>query len=439
MIKSFFDWKRESTLKIINDPSISDEVKNKKIREYNEFVKNHFKVDRNNLLVVDKILVDSMMEWARSGECPLVLDPSDAYISIGSGLPNSYDYGGKLFDKLSDIVCVHVSPVMPEGDRIITPESAGMTNTMYFSDPNTGVVHEVPYLVGNDTIHFTLNCPVANHEVGNDWDSYEYGVMIRFDKLEKDKVLDVKGEDTYVDGIADLGSEYYLVCPLGEREKAQELNPGATIVEYDKSQMSLKDALKCLIVFNGYKLEPYGSFGWGRDSDFRGDIPDTRLLEDLVTREGYPYLKNEFGSLLHSETRYMARRMWKREYEALISLIEYNKTNGIDMPDDVLMPIMSMGGAYGLPGTVPVSVEHYREVVLPILANHGYEVGEELFEGISEKESGVKYIYKYPDHNGYMTSGMQCPAWENELRDRVIQIVKGIGQKIDENKDSKIL
>ena len=73
------------------------------------------------------------------------------------------------------------------------------------------------------------------------------------------------------------------------------------------------------------------------------------------------------------------------------------------------------------------------------MANHGYEVGEELFEGISEKESGVKYIYKYPDHNGNMTSGMQCPAWENELRDRVIQIVKGIGQKIDENKDSKIL
>ena len=52
---------------------------------------------------------------------------------------------------------------------------------------------------------------------------------------------------------------------------------------------------------------------------------------------------------------------------------------------------------------------------------------------------GVKYIYKYPDQNGNMTSGMQCPAWENELRDRVIQIVKGIGQKIDENKDSKIL
>ena len=58
----------------------------------------------------------------------------------------------------------------------------------------------------------------------------------------------IKAIHTYVDGIADLGSEYYLVCPLGEREKAQELNPGATIVEYDKSQMSLKDALKCLIV-----------------------------------------------------------------------------------------------------------------------------------------------------------------------------------------------
>ena len=127
MIKSFFDWQRESTLMIVNDPSVSDAVKDEKIREYNEFVEQHFKIDRNNALVVDKELVDAMMEWVRSEGVPLVLDPSDAYISIGSGLPNSYDYREKVFDKLSDIVCIHVSPVMPEGDKIMTPESDDIT------------------------------------------------------------------------------------------------------------------------------------------------------------------------------------------------------------------------------------------------------------------------------------------------------------------------
>lgn len=439
MIKKFFDEKRKNALKIVNDPNISDEAKNEVIAEYNAFIEKYYRVDKHNALIVDKGLVDAMMDWVKTENTPLGLEIFDSYISIGDGLPNSLDYQGNPFDKLSDILCVHISPVMPEGDRIITPETAGVTNTMVFIDPSTGITHEVEYLVGNDTIHFTLNCPVSNHEVGNDWDSYEYGVVIGLDKLEKDKVLDVKTEDTYVDGDADLGSDYYLVCPLGERDRAQELNPGATVVEYDDEHMSLKDALSCLIIFSGCKLEPYGSFGWGKDFEYRGDIPDTKLLEGLVAKEGYPVLKGEFGSLLHSETKFMARRMWKREYDALISLVEYNQANGIDMPDEILMPIMMYGGAYGLPGTVPVSVEQYKEVVLPMLNNRGYEVGEELFEGIDDKESGVKYIYKYPDATGRMVSNIDCPKWEQELRDRVVQIVKGKGQKINENSGSKIL
>ena len=176
----------------------------------------YFKFDEYGRPIITKKVAREMMKLAREGVIPFVIDEYDIGINIGSDMPNGCDYG---FQNISDFVAIHKTKIPPNNDMIMTPEDSGKTHEMGFVDPSTGIMHTFSANVGNDTIHFTLNCSVANHEVGNDWDSYEYGVMIRFDKLEKDKVLDVKGEDTYVDGIADLGSEYYLVCPFGERER----------------------------------------------------------------------------------------------------------------------------------------------------------------------------------------------------------------------------
>lgn len=377
------------------------------------------RVDEKGSIIIDYELSKRIMTAIKEREVPLILDESDLLIKMGDGMPNSETYSGELFTSLDDIVAVHVSPVPPIADTIITKESSGVKNTMTFVDPTTGIEHNVDYLVGNDTIHFTLNCVVHNHSSGNDWDSYRYGVLADFQKLDKTKILDVKSEDTYIDGNAKLGFDYFLFCPLGEGEKVGKENPGACVIEYDG--ISLSQAISCMILYSGHKLEPYGTYGWGRNHEYGFEISDVLKLEELVSSEGYPVLKGQFGNALHSETKYMARRMWKKEYEALINLIEYNNENNIEMPDEVLFMVMVYGGAYSTPGTVPVTLEDYKATVLPILEKYDYEVDGSLFEGL-EFDNDMKLIYFTPDSNGLPI--INCPNWENELRSRMIEMLK---------------
>ena len=407
------------------------------IRDFLTKTKGEIHTDESGRLIIDSELAKEIMLAVKEGRISLVLDKSDLMIIPGRGMPNSETYDAEPFKKLDDIAAIHITPVPPINDTIKTQESSGVMNCLFFADPSTGMKHAVQYPVGNDTIHFTLNCSVHNHESGNDWDSYKYGVLIGFPKLDKTKVLDVKSEDTYVDGDAELGSDYFLFCPLGEREKIAKENPGATIVEYDG--IPLSSAISLMIVLSGRKLEPYGSYGWGRNSEFGEEVPDVFELEKLVTKEGYPVLKGQFGNTLHSETKYMARRMWKREYEALIRLIEYNRENGIVMPEDVLTLVLIYGGAYSLPGTVPVTLEDYKSVVFPILMRHGYDVDDSLFEGIENNNSShLKIIYSSPDAGGLPM--IECPEWENTLRKRVIDILGNdkIKDKSDDSTFEKI-
>lgn len=373
--------------------------------------------------VVNKKFSQEFIDFLKEGKIPLVMSPLDTRFELGSDMPNN---SGSI-TSLNNLVAIHVSKIAPSNDTIITPEDSGVTNDIYFVDPNTNETHIVPYLTGNDTIHFTLNCVVENHESGNDWNSYKYGIMIPFTNLDKDKVLDVKGEDTYYDGSVNF-KNYFLFCPLGEREQIQKNNPNATIIEY--TNMTLREAMSYMIILSGYKLEPYGTYGWGENSEYSRPIPDTLSLEKIATSNGYPSLKGQFGNALHSETKYMARRMWKREYEAIITLIDYTKENGIDMPEEVIQQLILFGGAYALPGTVPVSLEEYKNVVFPILEKHGYYVDESIFEGIVEDQ---KQKFIIPGRTSYSETQLYCPEWENILRNRIINIVKNTKKTLNSN------
>jgi len=375
-------------------------------------------LDKNSRIILDSKIVYELMEAINERKIPLIMDEKDLAVSIGDDLPNSENFKGKIFNNLNDIVVVHITPIPPMQDVIRTKESAGATKNMIFIDPSTGIEHNVPYLMGDDTIHFTLNCVVNNHKSGNDWNSYKYGILTDFIKLPKSKILDVKSEDTYVDGDVKLTSGYLLFCPLGERENVAKDNPGAIIIEYNG--ITLADAMSCMIILSGHKLEPYGTYGWGRNFEYGSEVPDVYELEKLVVSERYPVLKGQFGNALHSETKYMARRMWKTEYEALISLMKYNYENNIEMPDDILTLVMLYGGAYHLPGTVPVTLESYKEVVFPILEKYGYHVDDTLFEDL-EVDNNLKVIYTQV---GEKIPVISCPSWETELRNRVIKIIK---------------
>ena len=417
MIKQYVDYKMNSYNKILQSTVISSSEKKKAMDDYSRFM-SYFKIDEYGRPIITKKVAREMMKLAREGVIPFVIDEYDIGINIGSDMPNGCDYE---FQNISDFVAVHKTKIMPSNDMIMTPEDSGKTHEMGFVDPGTGIMHTFSANVGNDTIHFTLNCAVCNHEVGNDWDSYEYAVMIGLDKLDKEQILDVKSEDTYLDGSVSLGDEYYVFCPVGQRDSILEKNPKATVIEY--SGIALNDAIARMILYSGKKLETYGTYGWDRDSDFMPSNSDNKALDKVIEREGYPNLVGIFGPSLHSETKYMSRRMWKREYYALISLLEYNKNNGIEMPDDIVQMLLMYNGAYAFPGTVPVSVDLYKEYVIPLLEEHGYQVGSDFFDGVDVTQSGMKYINHYPS-DGMMMPSIQCPEWENELRMRTIKLIK---------------
>ena len=424
MIKEYLDYKRRKVDEVINSPLVSPQEKQKVIDEYNQFIGEAFNEQYPGRIILSKKIISELMTLAKEGKIPLVLNPYDTAIVLGPDMPNAN--GDKHpFKSVSDLVAVHKTVIPPVKDTILTRENNGDVGEVIFTDPSTGKSHIVTYPSGNDTIHFTLNCPVQNHDVGNDWDSYEYAVMIGLDKLDKTKILDVKSEDTYVDGNAELGDDYILFCPLGQREKMQELNPKAMIIEYDG--ITLNQAIENMILYSGRKVEEYGTYGWGRNFEYSSANSDNVCLNELMTERDYPVLDGQFGSQLHSESKYMARRMWKREYEAILNLIEYNRENNIDMPVDIMMFLVSTCGAYATPGLLNVSVEQYKEFVLPILEKHGYDVGEELFDGISPSAEGMKYISHFADPRmqGMTMPSVQCPEWENELRSRVISIAMG--------------
>ena len=417
MIKQYYEYKLKRLKELLSGSDILENEKRSMLDEYRESLKNSFNEDSQMGVEINKTICQEMMMLVKNGEIPLGLDKYDCRILLASDMPNSDGYKDNPFQSVEDIVAVHKSPVAPIGDTIVTQENSGLTNTIRFIDPATGKEHSVSYVVGNDTIHLTLNCVVSNHEVGNDWDSCKYAVMIDFEKLDKSKILDVKSEDTFVDGNLELGDNYYVFCPLGERKEIQRDNPNATVIEYDG--ISLNQAIESMIIYSLRKLEPYGTYGWGRNFEFSGQMRDNLLLDELLEKENYPNLKGLFGHMLHSETKYMARRMWKREYEAIISLMEYNEENNIDMPDEVLLMLLMYGGAYSLPGYVPVSIESYKEYVLPVLEKHGYQVGNELFEGLSLSLDGMKII-----DTSLTPPSVNCPSWEHELRNRVIRFIK---------------
>ena len=423
MLKQYLDYKRKQVDEMIASPLIPTEDKQRAIYEYNSFIASAFSDEFPGRIMLNKKMVDEVMTLAKSGKIPLVLDGLDIAFAFGPDMPN-VNGDPHPFKQISDLVAVHKSIIPPSGDKIVTRENNGGESEMVFTEPSTGKMHRLSYPCGGDTIHFTLNCAVQNHEVGNDWDSYKYAVMIGLDKLDKSKILDVKSEDTYVDGDAELGEDYIIFCPLGERDKIQEENPNAMVIEY--TEISLNDAIAAMIAFSGRKVEIYGTYGWERNFDQLAPSYDNRELDALLAEKDYPNLQGQFGSMLHSESKYMARRMWKREYEAIIALLEYTKDNNIDMPADAVKFLIAANGAYAIPGLLTVSVDNYKEFVVPILEKHGYSI-EGLFDGINPDDSGLKYISHFADSGsgGLNLPSVNCPEWENELRDRVINIVMG--------------
>ena len=412
MLFEYLNYKLEQIYQ--ENPNLSDE---EVFKLYHENIETKFS-DNGYGLILPDFVVKEILPLALEGKIPLVLNEYD----IIAGLDIDFSHRRKNpFQALSDLISIHKTRIMPENDTIYTMEATGFEIPIVFIDPSTNIEHHTSYNCGNDTIHTTLNCPVSNHRVGNDWDSCEYATAALLSLLNLATLLDLKGEDSFFDGNLVFENPYFAFCPLGERDKMKKKNPKAIVIEY--SNISLNQAINALISYCGLKVKEFGTFGWEKDSEYLPDSPDQKYLTQLIEKEGLPCIPGK----LHSETKYMARRMWKREYNAIIALLEYNHQNKIEMPDDVLLSVLKFNNAYSLPGYVPSTIELYKEYVIPILEKHGYKVPNDLFEGITEDKT-----IKYNDstYNPYFQAMLPllpekgCPDWETSIRGRVISMIK---------------
>lgn len=381
--------------------------------------------------ILKKECADEISKMIRRKELPLVMDESDVVIGLDVDMPDNVNKRNG-FESSKDIMVVHKTPILPEKDTIHTAESNGVCGEIMFQVPGTEDVHKVPYLIGNDTIHFTLNTPVENHQYGNDWNDMKYAVVAPFSSIDKTKILDIKSEDTYVDGNVRFIGPYYVFCPEGESKKVSEKNPNAVIIEYSK-ETDVNKAVKSFIAYSGKKVKDYGSFGWGKEFEFMGEDSDEKNLRDVIAKENLPCIPGK----LHSETKYMSRRMWKREYNAYTALIKYLKENNINMPAEIIPAIVSYGGGFSLPGTVPTSIELYKEMVVPIIEKQGYKIPEDFFEGIVE-DRNIKMI---ETHTPSGQPQIYAPSWEVELRKRAINLMleRTPEKNVENVKDDKIV
>lgn len=362
-------------------------------------------------IILNSSTADELYNMIKSGKISLIMDENDKDV-LGI---DRFVYGKEVaFNELSDIALVHKTSIMPTDDTILTKEDNGVKKSILFINAESSEKEEhcVEFLSGNDTIHFTLNSAVENHEFGNDWDSYKYGILTFLSDDNKDQILDMKSEDTFFDGSVSLTGEHYIFCPYGERNEIKKANPHAIVIEY-KPGITLSEAINSFITYTGRKYKKYGSFGWGKEFDLPINDSDEKYLDAIAERENIPRMPGR----LHSETEYMARRMWKTEYRAYIALIEYLINNNINMPRELYSSILLYNGCYSIPGNVPCTIELYKKYVIPILEEHGYDIPSNFFDGI-EEDGTLKIVDTTGDY-----PAVYSPRFESILRERVIDLI----------------
>lgn len=160
------------------------------------------------------------------------------------------------------LIAVHKTNYLPNQQQIKTTANARYTRSD-FDKQNFG---DNPAAAVRQTIHFSLNGPVSSHMQGN-WDNARYGILVPLDKILEDKIVGLRGEDTYSFGNVPLnrgGTEVII-----SREAYKSMSPkeisrlkkrtGAEIVTIQSDKDSkLDDTINRRIQERGYQLFDIG-------------------------------------------------------------------------------------------------------------------------------------------------------------------------------------
>lgn len=189
-------------------------------------------------------------------ESRVLYSPSKLYVEGAMSLKKIDSETGK------GLIAVHKTNYLPNQKQIKATGNSRFSRSD-FKEGNFGADHAA---ATRQTVHFSLNGPVSSHLQGN-WDSTKYGVLVPLDKIQGDKIVAVRGEDTYAYGNVPLnrgGTEIVISKEAYKSMSPKELNrlkrrTGAEIVTIQSDKdVILDDAINRRIQERGYQLFSVG-------------------------------------------------------------------------------------------------------------------------------------------------------------------------------------
>ena len=175
--------------------------------------------------------------------------------------------------------------------------------TNYF--PKNGIIKTLLWnkLQPRETIHFTLNGTVGDHESG-EWNNVKYGILIDLKKMI-DRVINISPMDTFIMGNLKLppGSEIWVPRSEQKYEKQLEkLKGNAKIFYYNDKRDLRKEIIPNRIREKGYSVSTTGKWGWGSLSEVPKEVEE--YLTGMTGSNTFENFANKIGKYIgsHSDT-----------------------------------------------------------------------------------------------------------------------------------------
>lgn len=237
---------------------------------------------------------------------PLVLDETDTIINNESN-----------FDKLEDFVLIRKTNYSPSGDEIKTARNAGGITQERIEAG--GLIFDIEYETPRDTVHFSVNGEVGDHEAGK-WENSKYAIIVPL--VNVDNIVNSRVEDTFVRGNVDI-KKGYLLCPIDEIDKIKEDNPNLTVIGYNGENVD--GFADIFISMLGYKCEKVKDDGWSNSYD------KERAQKTITTTLGVDHEKHYMSTEGIEEDIDMG----KREF---IAIIDKLFDSSMDFDPNMLAP-----------------------------------------------------------------------------------------------------
>lgn len=157
---------------------------------------------------------------------PLTIDDIKAFKTQQAKCDNN-----KIYSSENDFVFIHKTNYPPNNNEIKSTFSAGATYT------ENGILFNIPfkydYPVGDDYIHFSLNCEVRgrNRDDIYGFNNRKYAIVVPGNEDEFKKISRFCANDVEFKGTKNI-TNCYLLCPIVEYETIKSNNPNAYIIPY---------------------------------------------------------------------------------------------------------------------------------------------------------------------------------------------------------------